>query len=301
MTYDLRKAHGKAMGKVIAICGKGGVGKTTVSAILACALSRGLASPEFWGQTPSAKLGLRGRGLTPRGLTPATTPAQALSTRKGLKVLLIDADPAGGLAMALGISAKRSLNQVRKDTIRAIKKGQRGKKEIAMSIDYLLMEALSEKGNLAFLSIGRPEEIGCFCPVNSLLRSAIEMLADNFDVTVIDAEAGIEQVNRKVMASVNNLVLVSDVSAKGIKVAETIKKVAKKVTGQDAIGLLINRARSEKEISQIRSHTKLNIIGSIPEDETIRKFDSNELSFLNLPPCPAYKAVVKAFENEKIL
>jgi CO dehydrogenase maturation factor len=114
---------------------------------------------------------------------------------------------------------------------------------------------------------------------------------------VIDAEAGIEQVNRKVMATVNALVLVSDVSAKGIRVAETIKKVAKKVTHTDAIGLLINRARSEKEVSQIRSRTKLRIIGSIPEDETIRKFDSSELSFLSLPECPAYKAVVKAFEK----
>lgn len=75
------------MAKVIAICGKGGAGKTTVSAIL----------------------------------------GGALSERKDLRVLMVDADPAGGLGMALALPVKRSVNQVKTETIRAIKKGTRDK------------------------------------------------------------------------------------------------------------------------------------------------------------------------------
>jgi hypothetical protein len=38
--------------------------------------------------------------------------------------------------------------------------------------------------------------------VNSFLREAVELLAGQFDLTVIDAEAGVEQVNRRVMGKV---------------------------------------------------------------------------------------------------
>jgi len=249
------------MSKVVAVCGKGGVGKTTVCAVLAAELLR----------------------------------------RKKLKALIVDADPAGGLSMALKIPIKRSIDQVRIETIRTIKKGKRDKKDIALSVDYLLMEALTEKGNLGFLSIGRPQEIGCYCSVNDLLKDSIEILAREFDLTIIDAEAGIEQVNRNVMSAVNYLILVSDTSAKAIKLAETIARVAKKISGQNKAGLLLNRVRSGKEAEGIKSRLKIDLIGWIPEDDTIRRFDADELSFFNLPPCPASQSIISALESAKIL
>ena len=240
--------------RVLAVCGKGGVGKTTVCAVL----------------------------------------AGALIARGDRKALLVDADPAGGLGMALGLPVHRSLDQVRRDTIQEVKKGGTDSKDLAMSLDFRLMQALVERNNLAFLSIGRPESVGCYCSVNTLLRQALELLAGQFDLTVIDAEAGIEQVNRKVMAAVDYLVLVSDPSRKGLKVAETIFQVARKVTGQEKAGLLLNRVRSAEEASEMQARTGLEVIGWIPEDETIRQFDSEQRSFFELPNCPAATAIVQA-------
>ena len=247
--------------KVVAICGKGGVGKTTVSSLI----------------------------------------AKALFQKKDRKVLIIDADPAGGLGMALGIKPKRSLSQIRKEVINSIKKRKSDKKDIALMVDYLIMEALTELGNFAFLSIGQPEERGCYCSVNNLLRDSLKFLAQNFDLTVIDGEAGIEQVNRMVMRTVQFLILVSDPSVKGIRVAETIQKLARKISAKNQAGLLLNKIRSEHELKQIRAQTKLNIIGWLPEDNTIRDFDAKGLSFFQLPICPAYKGVVNALKKLEIL
>jgi CO dehydrogenase maturation factor len=247
--------------RVLAVCGKGGVGKTTVSAVLAGAL---IASGER-------------------------------------KTLLVDADPAGGLALALGLPVARSLDQVRTETIHEVQKGQTDAQDLAISLDYRLLQALVERKNLAFLAIGRPESVGCYCSVNSLLRQAIELLAGQFDLTVIDAEAGIEQINRKVMAAVDYLVLVSDASYKGLQVAETIFQVARKVTGQDKAGLLLNRVRSAEQAGQIQARTGLKMIGWIPEDETIRQFDSEPRSFFDLPECPAAKAIVEALTKAGII
>ena len=247
--------------KVVAICGKGGVGKTTVSSLI----------------------------------------AKALFQKRDRKALIIDADPAGGLGMALGIKPRRSLSDIKNEMIGSIKKGKSDKKDIAFMGDYLIMESLTELGNLAFLSIGRPEERGCYCSINNLLRDSLKALAEKFELTLIDGEAGIEQVNRMVMRAVQFLILVSDPTVKGIQVAQAIQKVARKISPRTKAGLLLNKIRSEEELKQIRAQTKLNIIGWAPEDDTIREFDANAFSFFQLPTCPAYKGVIKALEKLKIL
>jgi CO dehydrogenase maturation factor len=227
---------------ILAVCGKGGVGKTTVSAV----------------------------------------GARALASR-GVRSLVVDADPAGGLAMALDI-----------ELIAEIKAGQRDERDLAVSVDYLVAEALTEKGGIAFLAIGRPEDVGCYCKVNVILKDAIEGLGSMFDAVLIDAEAGIEQVNRKVMGSVDYVLLVSDTSAKAVRVAETIKGVADKMVAGEGAALLVNRFRDESEVERVRSETSLDVIGSIPEDDTVRTFDAGGTSFFDLPDCPASEAIDKA-------
>ncbi len=247
--------------RVVAVCGKGGTGKTTVSAVM----------------------------------------ARELFKNKDQKALMVDADHAGGLTMALGMEVSRSIDQVRNETIRQIKKRESSKKDLALTVDYLLMEAVAEKGNLAFLAIGRPEQVGCYCSVNTLLRQAIELLAGNFDITVIDAEAGIEQVNRKVMSEVDYLVLVTDASAKGVQVARTIKQVAKEVTGQDRAGLLINRVRGGQEAEEVKERAGMDCIGWAPEGETIRSYDAGSKSFLEMPDCSAASAITTALRGAGVI
>lgn len=246
---------------ILAVCGKGGVGKTTVSAVAARALSR----------------------------------------RVDTRSLVVDADPAGGLGVSLDLEPGKSLNNVRKEIIEEVRAGLRDERDLAVSLDYLLAEALSEEGNLAFLSIGRPEDEGCYCKVNVLLKDAIEGLAERFDHVVIDAEAGIEQVNRKVMSAVDYVLLVADTSAKALKVVETIRDVAVRMVAGDGAGLVINRARDENEAEASRRGTSLEFLGWVPEDSTVREFDSTGRSFLELPECPASSAIESALAGAGLL
>ena len=242
---------------ILAVCGKGGVGKTTVTAVAAVEISR----------------------------------------LKSVKALVVDADPGGGLEMALSIKPKKTLNDVRKELIEEVKEGKRDERDLALSLDYFLVEALTEVGNLAFLSIGRPEDEGCYCKVNVLLKDAIEDLSGRFDVTLIDAEAGIEQVNRKVMRAVDFVLLVSDTSTKGIRVGETIKQVADRMVRGERAGLLINRVRDEGAVDSIKASTFLEVLGWIPEDDTIRHFDEDDIAFFDLPDCPAVVSIKEALKK----
>ena len=130
--------------------------------------------------------------------------------------------------------------------------------------------ALEEKNNLAFLAIGRPEQEGCYCQVNDFLKDVIESISSNFDYVVIDGEAGIEQVNRRVMERVSHLLLVSDQSAKGLAVAGSIVDVAGKVVRYERCGLIVNRVRAGEERT-IMTPPELPLLGLLPEDDYIRQ------------------------------
>ncbi len=236
---------------IIAVCGKGGVGKTSISAIAAALLSG----------DPSKK------------------------------VLAVDADPAVGLALALGFSARRTIDDIRNDLIAKVKDGVReDMHQFASALDYEVFAALEEKKNLAFLAIGRPEQEGCYCQVNDFLKDVIETVSSNFDYVVIDGEAGIEQVNRRVMERVSHLLLVSDRSARGLAVAASIMDVARSVVHYERCGLVMNRVRAGEEHT-LPTSPGVPFLGFLPEDDHVRGFDIEGRSFLELPECPVKTGV----------
>jgi CO dehydrogenase maturation factor len=164
-------------------------------------------------------------------------------------------------------------------------------------LDYEVLQALVEYRNLAFLAIGRPEKEGCYCQVNQLLKEIIIGLSHNFDYVIIDGEAGIEQVNRRVMEAVTHLLLVSDASVKGIHVCETIKKVAASAIAYRTDGLIINRVRRQDASLPAGLPPSLRPIGSIPESELVRRFDMEGRNVLSLPNCPALQALGRCLQN----
>jgi len=220
-----------------------------------------------------------------------------LAGRDGRKVLAIDADPCTGLSLSLGVPVKKSVDDIRKDLIAAI--GNRrnpGGPDTLRALDYEIFDALSEGDGFALLSIGRPEDEGCFCRVNSLLKDVIRDLATGFDYVLIDGEAGVEQINRRVMKQVNHLIIVSDASAKGINVARTISRVAGGNRAVDflTMGLVLNRVRGEDEVREIGRGIDLDIYGWIPEDDRIREYDHQGRPLLYMPEdSPADRVVRK--------
>jgi len=235
----------------IAVLGKGGVGKTSISAMLVKLMS------------------------------------------EKYKILAVDADPAGGLAMSLGVNVRKTLNDVREEIIDMLRQ-KYDRVEIAASVDYKVFETLVEQGGFALIAVGRPEEEGCYCQLNTMLREAIEILSKSFDHTIIDGEAGIEQINRRVMRSVDTLLVITDMSMKGFQVAEQILKIASRATKFRRAGLIVNRVKAGSVDVRIKG---FDFVHFVPEDETISKFDVEGRSLLELPECDALKSVREIVER----
>ena len=98
---------------------------------------------------------------------------------------------------------------------------------------------------------------------------------------VIDGEAGIEQVNRRVMEKVTHLVLVSDASKKGIEVTKTIKKVAGELVMYETDGLILNRVNEHVDVRKLDLDS-LTLLSVIPDDKEMMLSDVEGRSVFSL-------------------
>lgn len=219
---------------IIAVAGKGGVGKTSLSAVMVKLLVA--AYPEK-------------------------------------RILAIDADPAVGLSTALGVDVKLTIDDIRKEVVASAEDGnKKAAVELLGEARYRIFDALVEKDGFSFIAIGRPEASGCYCRVNAYLKEVIGLLAGNFDYIVIDGEAGIEQINRRVMEKVTHLILVTDSSKKGTQVVKTIKHVADELVMYDRIGVIANRLPS-LSVREYMDVGDIPLLSCIPSDPALAEFD----------------------------
>ncbi len=243
--------------KIFAFAGKGGAGKTSLSAAFVRILSEKF--PEK-------------------------------------KILAVDADPAVGLSTALQIQPAFTLDDIRLRIAENIEQGQTSHAiELLSEAEFHLLDSVVEKGNVSFLAIGRPEAAGCYCKVNAYLKQVIELICGNYDFVVIDGEAGIEQINRRVMENITYLVLVSDGSKKGISVISDIEAVANKLIPSKKSGVIFNRTRNTFDADSVTGIPP--VLSVIGEDENQTENDMQGESVFCLPAdSPLYKGAEKALK-----
>lgn len=232
------------MAKIIAVAGKGGVGKTSVSAAIVKLL---------------------------------------VQRYPDKKILAIDADPAVGLSTALGIDVKMTIDDIRKEIVETVEDGRtKAAIELLGDARYKIFDALVETDGFAFIAVGRPESAGCYCKINSYLKEVISLISNDFDYVVIDGEAGIEQINRRVMEKVTHLLLVSDASKKGTQVISTIKGVADELVMYEKIGAVINRLPDESVIPYIDTQG-IPVLSYIQNDSNLAVYDIEGKDITKLP------------------
>lgn len=226
-----------------------------------------------------------GKGGTGKTVCAALTGKLAIDQKH--KVLFVDADPCMGLAHALQIGPVETLASLREKMIHfARQQGKNlGTEDFLQMLEDLLAQVLVEKPEYSFLALGQTVNKGCFCSVNAILRKAISLLSQDYDLVVVDAEAGVEQITRQVMEEVSCLVLVSDGSLRGLQTCLQLKtQIAQFPKLQDRIlGVICNRSEGfSSEQQTLLAAENLRYLGNLPENAQIKMKDSCGNSLLAL-------------------
>ena len=253
------------MAHVIAIAGKGGVGKTTLTGLII------------------QYLGKKGKG----------------------PILAVDADANSNLNEVLGVEVEETLGDIREEVARAEMSKDNPIPPGVSKADYMEFkfdDALIEDDDYDLLVMGRTQGKGCYCFVNGLLQAQLQRLEKNYPYIIVDNEAGMEHISRGVLPNMEVAILVSDCSRRGVQAVGRIAQLIKECDMHPKkVGLIINRAPNgvlnEGTKAEIEKQG-LTLLGVVPQDETVYEFDCDGTPIVDLPEdSPVRKAIVEIIDN----
>lgn len=247
------------MAHVIAVAGKGGVGKTTLSGML----------------------------------------IQSLCNMGKRPVLAVDADANANLNEVLGVEVEMSLGDVREMVLTAETSKTNPIPKGMTKADYteiMFQRCLAEDDDFDLLVMGRTQGKGCYCFVNGLLQTQLAKLVPNYQYVLVDNEAGMEHISRGILPKVDTIILVSDCSRRGVQAAGRIAELTRECGMKPTtMGLIINRAPggvlnagTQEEIEK----QGLTLLGVVPHDDQVYEYDCDGKPTVTLPAdSPVRKAL----------
>jgi len=213
-------------------------------------------------------------------------------------ILAVDADPNANLNEALGVKVEKTIGEIL-DEIKDARRIPSGMtKELYM--EYALAQSLVETEKFDLLTMGHTEGPGCYCYPNDLLRKHLETLSVNYDYLVMDSEAGLEHISRRVIQNVDELFVLSDPSLRSIRSAGRIKKLVEDLKLPiKKMYLVLSRAPTDlNSLKEETEKTGLPLAGVIPYDAQIVDFDVQGKALFELPQTSiAVKAVNEILTN----
>ena len=238
------------MGHIIAVAGKGGVGKTTLTGLLIQYLCESGKKP----------------------------------------VLAVDADANANLNEVLGVGIECTLGELREEIERAGVDSRYQIPVGMTKQAYLearLSDAITEEDDYDLMVMGRTQGQGCYCFVNGLVQTQIQKLQSNYPYVVVDNEAGMEHISRGLIPTMEIAILVSDCSRRGVQAAGRIAALMKELNFKPkTVGLIVNRAPEGKLDAGTMEEVEkqgLTLLGIVPQDQDVYQYDCDGKPIVRLP------------------
>ncbi|MFZ2470613.1 MAG: P-loop NTPase [Methanothrix sp.] len=221
----------------ILICGKGGSGKSTVSALLAQEIAK-RGNDVLVVDTDESNFGL----YKQLGFVQPKDFMESLGGKKAL--------------------SEKIMKFIRAEN-----------REVLKILDEFTIEDIPEElivgeNGIKLVAIGKIHNFGegCACPMGALAREFLEKLKTNGEHVVVDTDAGIEHFGRGVEAGCDKIVVVVDPSYESVQLSAKISEMGEKI-GKPVFLILNRMDENSKELVELVDKNK--VIGTLPFDKKV--------------------------------
>lgn len=139
-------------------------------------------------------------------------------------------------------------------------------------VDDVLDRYSIKHGNIRLLKMGAVKKGGsaCYCRENTFLNELLRSLViSSKEVVLLDMGAGIEHLTRGTAKGVDVMLIVTEPSMVSVATSKVIAKLAREI-GVKSIFFIANKIRRQEEIYFLRSNLEgEELIGSVPFSEDI--------------------------------
>ena len=238
----------------IAVAGKGGVGKTTFSALLAHSLAAA------------------GEAVYAIDADPNPTLGQALGFPEDL------------LAKLVPIIDMKDLVEERTGA----RPGESGAYfRLNPRVDDIPERFSVAHRGIRLLQMGsvRGAGAGCVCPENSMVKALVtHLLLRERETVLLDMVAGLEHLGRGTAAAVDVMFIVVEPGQRGLMVGADIARLAAEL-GIPTVWTVANKVRNEQDLSFVQQHLDgLRLAGWLARDDAVMEADMQGTAVYDLAP-----------------
>ena len=233
-------------------------------------------------------IGFAGKGGTGKTTISALT-VRYLIEKKRKAILAVDADSNSCLNEALGVEVHATIGKLREESLATIRSGAErpGGMSMEQLFDYQVQQSIIEAKGFDLMVMGRPEGPGCYCAANNIIRKYTDILSEKYPYVVMDNEAGMEHLSRRTTHSVDLLLVISDPTQKGVKTAKRISSLVDELElDVKERRFIINRISDDNFVKLKNSSPDLpdDKTYNIPNDDNIFDLDLEGKPVFDLPP-----------------